>query len=141
MANFSLTWIAVVGGRKAYIFELGSKKNLSLVKEIIADLDEVHEKPGRTHDSMGSGRHAIEPHTDRREVEKKDFAAKILENLSQDSKQNQFERLILISDPKMLGLINNNLDKNLIAKVQKSFSKNLAEMEISEIEKAVLEMV
>jgi protein required for attachment to host cells len=133
MANFSVTWIAVVGAHKAYFFEKTTKENLSLVKEITADLDEEHEKPGRTFNSVGSVRHAIEPHTDRREVERQDFSTKVLENLSDGLNHNKFAKLVLIADPKMLGIINNSLDKNLASKLQKSFPKNLAEMEINEI--------
>jgi len=141
MTNSTVRWIAVIGSHKAYFFEKTNKPKLSLIQEIIADLDEEHNKPGRTFDSMGSARHGIEPHTDRREVERQDFSAKILEILCEGSRQNKFEKFILIADPKMLGIINHHLDKHLAAKLEKSFPKNFAEMEFNEIKEHVLGMI
>ena len=123
MTNLNGTWIAVVGGHKSYLFEKTKKAEISLIQEIHADLDEQHEKPGRTFNSTGNTRHAIEPHTDRREVERQDFSKRILENLSEGLKQNKFEKLILIAEPKMLGILNQHLDKNLASKIQESFPK------------------
>lgn len=141
MTNSNVTWISVAGAHKSYLFEKKAGSEISLIEEIHANLDEEHEKPGRTFNSLGSTRHAIEPHTDRREVERQDFSKKILENLSEGSKQNKFTKLILIAEPKMLGILKEHLDKNLATKLQHSFPKNLAEMEIHEIKEHVLELL
>ena len=147
MTNIKTTWIAVAGAHKAYFFEKGAKKKISLFQKITAELDEEHSKPGRafnnivTGNTIGSGRHAIDPHTDRREVEKQDFANRVTKNLSDGSKQNKFQKLIVIAEPKMLGLINRSLDKNLTAKMQKSLPKDIAEMRLSEIREYVAAVV
>ncbi|MCE3254865.1 MAG: uncharacterized protein K0R25_359 [Rickettsiaceae bacterium] len=136
-----MTWIAVIGAHKAYFFKRTIATKPTLIEEIEAELDREHEKPGRTFDSMGAGRHAVEPHTDYHQIEKQEFATKILEVLSNGSRHNKFEKLILIADPKMLGIINNHLDKDLASKVQESFPKNFAEMEIREIEEHIADMI
>jgi protein required for attachment to host cells len=142
MKTPSVTWIVVAGAHKSYLFERTKKFEISLIDEIHADLDEQHEKPGRVFDSnAGGARHAIEPHTDRREVERQNFSRKIISYLERGSKKDKFKRFILFAEPKMLGILNRHLDGNLASKMSKSFPKNFAEMEVSEIEERVLELL
>ena len=84
---------------------------------------------------MGFGiRHAIEPHTDPKEVEQQHFAHEVVSFIDHAFKQNEFEDLILIAPPKMLGVLNNDLDDQLLKRVVKKIDKNITEMKINELE-------
>ena len=136
--------VVVADSKKARIFEkIGHKKNnkkfdLNIICEIDAELDSQHEKPGRTFNSigslsMGSLRHAIEPHTDRRQVEKHKFAEKISNNLAELEKDISFDSLILIASHKVLEEIEKTLTDQLGQKTTHKLAKNLVAFADNEI--------
>jgi protein required for attachment to host cells len=59
----------------------------------------------RTHDSLGPGRHAIEPHTSRRTKNARQFASALVDVLSAAHDQRQFQRLFLVAPPQFLGML------------------------------------
>lgn len=127
--------VVVANSHKAKIFEkIGHKTfDLNLIYEIEADLDSDHEKPGRSFNSTGSLRHAIEPHTDRRLVEKHKFAEKISHNLQELEKTKSIDGLILIASHKILEEIEKTLGNHLKQKITQQFAKNLLEFTNAEI--------
>jgi protein required for attachment to host cells len=59
--------------------------------------DMMSERPGRTHESQGATRHAIEPRSDPvREAERR-FAATVVENLKDRFAKDEFSRLVLVA--------------------------------------------
>jgi len=65
--------------------------------------DMVSDRPGRTHESQGTTRHAIEPHSDPvREVEHR-FAEHVARELMDRFTAHEFDRLVLVAGPTMLG--------------------------------------
>ncbi len=54
------------------------------------------DKPGRTFDSSGTGRHAKEPPSDPHRMEKRKFAGKITGILEARLQKKNFDRLVLV---------------------------------------------
>lgn len=109
------------------------KIKLEMVHDLEAELDTNHEKAGRTFNSNNSIRHGVEPHTDRRDVEKEKFARDIAAFLHEAQNQDLFEELTLLASPKMLGFLEKVLEKRIQDKIVEKFAKNIAELDDNEI--------
>ena len=135
--NKHVTYIIVADSHSARIFsKLNKKSPLELLHQLVADLDlKEHKKPTKTYSNDGTLRHGVEPHTDPREVEKQHFAHEIINFIDHALKQNEFEDLILVAPPKMLGFLSNDLGEQLSKRVIKKIDKNITEMKIDELEK------
>lgn len=135
------TWIVIANAHHAKIFSKDGKRlksELALVEALEADLDTNHEKPGRTFNSTGSLRHGVEPHTDRRDVEKEQFARKIFDFVKTGEKANRFQSLMLIASPRMLEMLNKVFDKDLQKKVTQSLTKNITDLSVFEVKEYLL---
>ncbi len=119
MKKLIITWIVAADSHKAYFFKKtnSQKPDLAMIHELEAKLDNDHDHPGRTFDSMGTTRHAIEPHTDPRELEKQRFAHDVSNFLDDISKHSNFDNLIIIASPKLLGILDKKLDKQIHKKL------------------------
>lgn len=131
-----ITWIIATNSHTAKFFEIigsGENSDPKLVLELAAELDSNHEKSGRTFNSAGNARHGIEPHTDRREVEKRRFAEEISTNLTKSERDNRFEKLILLASPKMLGILSELLDNKVSHKIISKSPVNIADLSAHEV--------
>ena len=61
------------------------------------------DKPGRTHERMGTARHALEYSSDPERIEEKRFAAEVAEMLDRAVTGKACDRLIVAAPPVMLG--------------------------------------
>ena len=128
------TWILIADAAHARVLEAtGRTQPLVDVPSMSlhVDLPPTHElgseRPGRTHDSIGSGRHAVEPRTDAHRELKRTFAALVSQRLEAALTAKAFDRLVLVCPPAMLGDIRNDMNKHvsdcLLAEVPKDLVK------------------
>jgi protein required for attachment to host cells len=96
-------------------------------REIMSD------RPGRTFDSVGAGRHAKEPRTDAREIEKRSFAHELAAMLDDGLKQGKFDRLVLVAPPRELGFLRAELSPAVRKRVSAELNKDLTGVAPSEI--------
>ncbi len=104
------TWVLVADGARARLFinqGAGTGLNPALGQEFIGTnlprRDIVSDRPGRTFDSAGEGRHAMEPPTDPKRHEKRVFAHELAQILDDGRKANAFDRLVIVAPPDALG--------------------------------------
>jgi protein required for attachment to host cells len=71
----------------------------------------VTDRPGATKDRAGQGMHAYAPTTDPKDHEKEKFVLGLGRLLSDQAGRNEFERLVLVADPKTLGQLRDSLNK------------------------------
>lgn len=136
-----ITYIVVADSHSARIFSRVNKQGaLELVHHLNADLDsKEHKKPSKTYSHGGTLRHGVEAHTDPKEVEQQHFAHEIIAFVDHAFKQNEFEDLILVASPKMLGVLNNDLGDQLSKRVVKKLDKNITELKVGELEEYLKE--
>lgn len=135
-SNELKNWIVLANAHHAKIFARTGKKNspvFTFISQLEAELDTVHEKPGRTKDRVGSNHHAIEPHTDRRDVEHQKFARQIYDVVKNAEKEKQFTGLILVASSHMLECINDVFDDELQKKVKDKLMKNIVDFSEKEV--------
>lgn len=82
---------------------------------------------GMVFQSVGGARHMSEPHLDARSETAQHFAANVASDLNAALQAKQFERLVLVAPPRMLGELRKHLDgavqKIVLAELPKDFTQ------------------
>ncbi len=92
------------------------------------------ERPGRTHDRFGPGRHAMEPKADWHRQDKAAFARTLAERLDTVVRTGPIDRLVLIAPPTMMGDLRAMLTPQTRDLVSAEITKDLTHIGPSEIE-------
>ncbi len=140
----AITWVLVANGVQARVFcndghgqgikevegSVMAGRNLQ-GREIVAD------RPGRTFDSVGQGRHGKEPPTDPRDIEKQHFIHRVVISLDKAAKRRRFDRLILVAPPGPLGLLRRDLTETCRARLTDDLGKDLTKLPVKDLEDAL----
>ncbi|MGD1879033.1 MAG: host attachment protein [Kiloniellaceae bacterium] len=129
------SWIVIADGAQARILEnTGPGKGLTPLpaeerhQDLRPSRDINADRPGRTHDRMGPGRHAMEPPSDPHREEKRHFATELAGRLNAAAQKQSYDRLVLVAPAKTLGDLRQALSKEAAAKVEGELSKDLIQI-------------
>jgi len=134
------TWIVIADGAQARIVlndgpgkgvKPGPKREFSATN--VPGRDIMADRPGRTFDSAGVGRHAKEPRSDPREVEQKRMLRELAKFLEQEAKKGSYNRLVIVAPPRALGSLRSGLSANARAKVTAELDKDLTQVAIHDL--------
>lgn len=130
------TWIVIADGARARV--LAQPKDYAALepafeqeeltgttaqsKEIASD------RPGRSFDSGGQGRHAMEPATDPQRHAKFEFARDLALRLEKAAARHRFERLVLVAAPQALGDLRELLPKSVQGRITAEIDKDLTKV-------------
>lgn len=126
-------WIVAAGGGRARIFESAARagpltelRNLTdpSARQRARDIDT--DAPGRSFDSFGRGRHAMAPRSERRQQNLQRFAADIADVLNRERRADRFDKLYLLAEPKLMGLLRAALDDATRSLVAGEIDRNLS---------------
>ena len=95
--------------------------------------------PGRTFDSKGGGRHAMEPGSDFKHHEAQVFAKQVAEDLQQRVQSGDVSKLYLVAAPNFLGLLRDEMRQQVRDKVVLELDKDLTRHEMVDIRAALPE--
>jgi protein required for attachment to host cells len=98
------------------------------------------DRPGRSFDSTGKGRHAMGTVQDPRTHAAVVFAKDIAGLLEKDRMQGSFQELVLVGAPAFLGQLRNSLSDATADLVSASYDKDLAGLEEQEIVRRIAEL-
>ncbi|MEJ1994153.1 MAG: host attachment protein [Limibacillus sp.] len=138
------TWILVADAGRARIFA-----NNGVGKGLTEVTDGEHEnplpktrelgsdKPGRSFDSAGEGRHAMAPRADWHEQAKEAFAKELADWLKSAHQANAYDRLVLAAPPKTLGDLRAELDPQVAKLVSAEISKDLTHQTPDQLEEQI----
>ena len=133
--------IVVGDGEKAlFLRNEGEPEQLQLEVENIFGHDNpaTHEqgtdKPGRAFASAGTARSAMEQ-TDWHQLGEERFAAGIAEMLYQLAHANQFEALVVVAPPKVLGNLRKAFHKEVVDRITGEVPKDLTSHPVADIER------
>jgi protein required for attachment to host cells len=93
------------------------------------------DRPGRSFDSGGQGRHAMEPPTDPQRYAKYTFARELATRLEEAAHAGRFARLVLVAAPKTLGDLRELLPGVVKAKIVAEIDKDLTKVPGPELAK------
>ncbi len=133
--------VLVSDGRRARLLRnQGSPRNPELVMEQAIDRvnpptrEQGTDRPGRLHGSDGVSKSAIEQ-TDWHELEEKRFAADIAEMLYQLGHAGEFDELVVVAPPKMLGDLRAKFHQEVSQAVVAEVPRDLTNYSVPEISK------
>lgn len=131
-------WILVADSAKARLFS--RNKKFSEIEELetlvhpesrLHRQDLVSDRPGQVQESKTPGESANEEPTDPKVAEAQQFARELTRHLREGRVAGKFHHLVLVADPKFLGMIRKSLDhdtKNcIVAEVNKSLVRESTE--------------
>ncbi|MBF0333207.1 MAG: host attachment protein [Alphaproteobacteria bacterium] len=129
------TWILVADGARARIWTSERPRHLETTfSHDFASPVRNHareagsDRPGRTFDSAGQGRHAMEPPTDWKDNEKREFARALAERLREGVLSGACDRLVIVAPPQFLGLLRAQIDKETARRVEVEIGKDLTHL-------------
>lgn len=135
------TWMLVADSARARVFQVQKNQNVVLepawehqpVGSNLSSRAIASDRPGRTFDRAGEGRHAKEPPTDPARYEKERFAREVIQRLDEARKQNAFEALIIVAPPQFLGDLRAAMSTQLEGCVTAELNKDLSKLKPVEI--------
>ena len=134
------TWILVANQVEARIYS--SKRlpgNLILLDTLTHEegafqtRDLISDAPGRAFDSMGSGRHSMEPDTGVKEESRRRFVKKMVARLESAHFRGDYDRLVLLAAPAVLGVIRKTISKKFTNVVVKEIPKDVIGQDLDKI--------
>ena len=138
MKQEHISWIVVADGRRCRISaSVGPGAPLTTVQEFsqpgLASRDIDADKPGRSFDSAGQGRHGMEPSTDANRTAEKNLAREIALFVGENRKQGAFERLFLVAAPRTLGDLRAMLPKEASCLIAGEIDKDLTNISVHDL--------
>lgn len=143
-----VTWIVVADGARARVFlnegvgkgvrELSDR---AFVSPRLRNRDIQADRPGRTFDRAGHGRHAMEPPTDPQDVAEQTFLREVVAWLADQHHRGAFHRLVVIAEPRALGMLRGEIGKPLAGTVIGEIAADLTKATPAEIERRLGEVL
>lgn len=134
------TWILIANSAHGRVVQNdGPGHGLSEVKGLDFNRDHapvsasVADKQGRSFDSHGTGRHAMEPATSPERIDERKFVADIAEVLENKRQEDAYDRLILIASPRTLGDIRAALSDHVAKLVYSEIAKDLTHISVHDL--------
>lgn len=128
------TWVVVADSVRARIFTaetstsgLAELETLTHPEGRMHDRDITSDLPGRSFDSLGNARHAMEPPTDPKHELAIEFARTVAHHLDAARIKKDFERLVIVAAPAFLGLLRDQLNPTCRKQVAFELNKNLTQ--------------
>ncbi|MGK2915689.1 MAG: host attachment protein [Porticoccaceae bacterium] len=127
------TWVLVAEQSRARIFTLATA--LSPLEELedlvhpagrLKESELVSDHAGKMPDKGQPGQHAAPSAQSARAKEVEHFAKQLCQRLEQGCNQHQFNRLVIIAAPKLLGLLRKQMNPGVSALVVAEVGKDLA---------------
>ena len=126
------TWFIIADGGRARFVERDEQGAYRTISSFVStelkasSRDLATERPGRVHESATTARHAIEPKTDPKEAAKEDFVRYVAEQVQ--SAQENFDDLVLVAPPRVLGQLRETLAKSVADAVTWDLAKDLTKV-------------
>jgi protein required for attachment to host cells len=137
-------WVLVADGEKALFLRNegdGLHPNLSVIRELTEENPPTREqgadRPGRFHDGASPHRSAVDD-TDWHRIAKERFADEIADRLYKAAHRGDYDRIVLIAPPLVLGELRKKIHKEVGDRVVAEFAKTLTNHSVPDIEKSLM---
>ncbi|NOR19105.1 MAG: hypothetical protein GQ538_03345 [Xanthomonadales bacterium] len=138
-------WILVANQSEARFYSADRiPGNLVLIDTLIHEegathaRDLVSDAPGRVHDRKGSARHSMEPDTGVKDEGRRRFVKKIVKQLESAHVRGDFDELVLLAAPAVLGVISKTLTSKLNKAIVKEIPKDVIGQDLEKIQAQLL---
>jgi protein required for attachment to host cells len=138
------TWVLAADGRRARVFSeprRGVALNAEWSMEIgPEDLFELQDRPPRSFDRVGPGRHSMEGNFDPHEEEERRFLRRVANRVAEAAKAKAFDYLALIAAPRALGVLRETLPPAVLAMVTTEAAKDILDEDAQRVRERLMEM-
>ena len=146
--NTPKCWVVVADAGRARLFAMDRGPS-TLYQMPDAEMEGPHrrgraimaDRPGRTFDSTGQHRHALEPHTDPERNDELRFLKSVVERIHRAHKGREVEKLVLVAPPRVLGDFRAMLPAGLRKIVTHELARDLAHAPIEDIRDQLAEIM
>ena len=127
-------WYAIADGGRARFVERDEGGAFHTIASFVsADLhakasDLGRDTPTRVQDSVGPGRHAVEPRQNPKQAAKDDFVKLVADELNAEHGRGAFDQLVLVAPPGVLTELKQKLSKPIADTVVKDLQKDLTKV-------------
>jgi protein required for attachment to host cells len=135
------TWILVANQSEAQIYSgTPPNGNLLLINRLTHEEGSAHTRdlisdaPGRVHDRSGTARHSMEPNTGVKEEGRRRFVKEMTERLESAHLRGEFDHLVILAAPAVLGVIRKTFTSGLTRAVVKEIPKDVIGQSTDKIE-------
>lgn len=133
-------WILVANRAQARLFRRNKpSEGIEFIQKIdfpegrLKEREINSDRPGRTFKSADIQRSSYSPDVSATDARAIEFAHHLAKLLDLGRSQNQYERLVLVAAPRMLGLIRNALPSLTLDRVVESWDKDLSYLTESQV--------
>jgi protein required for attachment to host cells len=134
------TWIVVADATRAKFYRQ-RRPGAALDQPLDHDFVGSHTKPsavgddrpGRVHERRGNVRHAMEPGTDRKRINLREFAVDLAAELTRAVDANELDHIVLVAPSRMLGELREALDSRVAERVIGEVCKDLSKLKDHEL--------
>jgi protein required for attachment to host cells len=134
------TWVLIADAARARVFEtrgrgtgLTAVEDMALDAELAPSREIGSDRPGRSFESVGSARHAMESPSDPHREQKRQFARRIADALETRQAAKGFDRLVVVAPAVTMGDLRAALPDKVKAAVSAEVVADLTNTPVSEL--------
>ncbi|MFU0504662.1 host attachment protein [Pseudaminobacter sp. NGMCC 1.201702] len=137
------TWVLLADGARARIVRQINLKDEEQVEDLVFEIDHkqlgeiMSDRPGRSFASEGKRRSALEYHSEPEKDQEARFAETLVAELEQRFLAHEFQRLAIVAEPRMLGVLRRKLSPTLQPTVVVEVAKDLTKVPRQELTAAI----
>ena len=143
-----IIWVLVADAARARLFQVEQPQQIltpALGEELIGSnlrsREIASDRLGRSFDSGGQGRHAMEPPTDPARHAQGEFARDVVRLLDEKRESGSFERLVVVAPPQFLGDLRSVMPQQLQAAVAAEVAKDFSKLPLHELQDHLRETI
>lgn len=128
-------WVVVASNAGAVIYQAESPadpleklESLDNSEYRLKEQDLGSDRPGRSFDSAGEGRHAMSPRTDHKEQTAVVFTRRLADRLEAGRLGGEYDTLVLVAAPKTLGRLREQISEATMPMLKHEIAQNLFHM-------------
>ena len=144
----AVTWVVTADSTRADFYQVerigGDFKPVTTMNHVEGKKkgqDLVTDRPGRSFDSAGTGRHAMSQQVDPRDHEANVFAREVCDKLELGRTRGSYGRLIVLAPPDFLGRLRKNITPAANRLVIESVPKNVVGLDAEDIRRRLKTLV
>lgn len=133
-------WVLIADGQRARVLQTtgrGAPLSEALHQEFIGNglpSREINsDRPGRSSNRVGDGRHAMDWPTDPHRHEKREFARWLAEEMEEYRKKGKFDRLVVVAPPQTLGDLRAEMSDALKETLRGEMNKDLTKIPVHDL--------
>ena len=131
MLHDGSAWFLVADGRRARLLvekKRGGELQQPWAEEINdEDMYDPQDRPPRSFDRVGAGRHAMDKGRSLHEQEELNFLKRIATKITEAERRNDFDHLVIAAPPRALGTLRELLPDSVRSRVRAEAAKDLVD--------------